>query len=279
MPKTGATMYTRPILGFPLCVLLIVVFLAILPGCGGEGGDGSKGDWWSRVTGIPGDALGFEDRWESCTQGKKPVSFASHVQSADLARIDFTRGTSTYSVIFNNGRTLRAENSDPHAIPVDRTLLLTYMLPYLGRARLGAALASLDIDTTRVVQGVEWNGHQCLVVGMGSANTSTVTSAEDTATSESGAESREGQVPLIYFDEETGAVLRLVTVAFSPIGKRVGDFRLYDHIQRGGAYLPTRFETWGKNGLRSCLKQASTRDGHEHPPTLFRFAFMPQRKK
>ncbi|MCK4305420.1 MAG: hypothetical protein KAY24_14380, partial [Candidatus Eisenbacteria sp.] len=56
-----------------------------------------------------------------------------------------------------------------------------------------------------------------------------------------------------------------------PLGRRVGDFRLYDHKLRRGAWLPTRFETWGSKGLRSRLDQIATGElGRVHPLGLFR---------
>ncbi|MCK4304104.1 MAG: hypothetical protein KAY24_07685, partial [Candidatus Eisenbacteria sp.] len=237
---------------------ILVCFIGILAvlagGCGREGQEDRGTSWWAQVTGVPGDSLGFEDRWKAPGAGDRAVAFFAHIASADLARLDFSPTAGGIIIIYNHGRTVQIKPQPMEEMPVHRTLFLTYMLPFLGRERLGETLIVLGIDTTKVTRGVEWEGHRCLMVG----GTEAVTSDGSPEEAHPSALRRKEPFPAIYFDEETGAVLRLVTVSLSPLGRRVGDFRLYDHKLRRGAWLPTRFETWGSKGLRSRLDQIAT---------------------
>ena len=236
--------------------ILMGVVLSLPMGCARED------RWWGAVTGVPGDTLGFEDRWEATVQGKGGAMLEAHVCSAELARLDFSLEAGGYSVVFNHGRTVRVHPAPPREMLVDRTLLLTYMLPFMGRQRLGEALVALGIDSAQVAYGVEWEGHVCIRIGGAGSS-----SAGGDSTPASGGQAP--AVPAIYFDEETGAVLRLITVSNSPVGRRVGEFRLFGHQERRGAYLATRLETWSRKGLRSTLTRVSAEDGVTLPITLF----------
>ena len=230
--------------------LSCVLIMLLGAGCARE--EPPAGDPWSRVTGVPGEALGFEDQWEVTAGGNVGVKVSAHIRSAELARIDFDLENGDYAVLFNHGRTVRLMPEGPTEVDADRTLLLTYMLPFLGPDRLQAALDFFGVDTSRITHDHEWGGVQCMVIGLPPADST----AGD-------------PVPAIFFDQKSGAVLRLITVDLSPIGVRVGDFRLFDHEERMGAQLPTRFETWAGGKLRSCLEQVSATHGAPQDVALF----------
>lgn len=216
----------------------LLLIALICAGCAQE--NAPTGDLWSRVTGVPGGELGFEDRWEVTSGANAGVKVAAHIRSADLARLDFDIENADYSVLFNHGRTVRLLPEGPEEVAADRTMLLTYLVPFLGTQRLQAALESFGIDTQRIAYDHMWDGKRCMVVGLLPADSSTT-----------------DPVPAMFFDQSTGAALRLITVDLSPLGVRVGDFRLFDHEERSGAQLPVRFETWSNDRLRSRLVRVS----------------------
>ena len=232
----------------------LVLLAALCLGFAGCAGESDK--WWDLVTGVPGEALGFEDRWVASGSGRGGMAVAAHVQSVDLARLDFSLPGGGYAVVHNHGRTVQVHPDRWEEVAVDRTLFLTYQIPFLGRKRLVRMLTELGIDTEAVARDVSWEGHRCIVIGASGGT--------------------QPDVPAIYFDQETGAVLRLVTVTPSRIGTRVGDFRLFDHEQRAGAYLPKRFERWNSLGRRSRMERTAAREGVDHPTALFQMPTAPQ---
>ncbi len=237
---------------------MIGVALAALlaAGCGEER---TPAPWWATVTGVAGDSLGFEDRWEISGAGRSGVGFTARVLDRDHARLDFSPAAGGYSIIYNKGRTARLKGGIYEDAPIDRTMLLTYLIPYLGGERLTSVLEMIGIDITRVTRDVAWAGHTCLRIG-GSP-------AADSSASESELH------PAIYFDQQTGAALRLVNVTESRMGTRVAEIRLFDHSRRRGAYLPTRLETWDPDELRSRLTRVSAREGSFSVPALYHIPF------
>jgi len=236
---------------------VLMAGLLIGSGCDREADDS---DWWSLVTGVNGDSLGFEDRWETQEAGPPDLWIAAHIRSATLARLDASPVAGNYSVVYNDGRTIQLRPEPAIEVPIDRTLLLTYLLPFMGRARLGRVLVDLGIDTSRVRQDVLWEGRTCLVVGGGERDSAGQANWQNTRGGAAGVPDPARALPAIYFDQKSGAVLRLVTVAETPIGPRVGDFRLRGHTERRGAQLPAIFETYGAQGLRNRLARVTTQD-------------------
>ena len=212
----------------------LLLIALICAGCAQE--EPPTGDLWSRVTGVPGEQLGFEDLWEVTAGPNAGVKVAAHIRSAEMARLDFDLEEVDYSVLFNHGRTVRLMPEGPEEVAADRTMLLTYLVPFLGAPRLQAALESFGIDTSRVVYDYPWDGKRCMVVGLPPADSSVT-----------------NPLPAMFFDQATGAALRLITVDLSPLGVRVGDFRLFDHESRMGAQLPLRFETWSQICMRALF--------------------------
>ena len=253
-------MANRRGLGFWIFLAAVTIALLMSQGCGEQ-----EVSWWSRVTGFQGEGLGFDDFWEADYPPGQNLSFRARIRDGNLGRLDFSKTAGGYSVIFNNGRTVRftPESED---VAVDRTLFLLYMLPFLGPERLGKTLYDIGVDTALVVTDLNWGGRDCFVVG-------------DSLHIEEPA--REGAAPLairntterkpaIYFDAETGAVIRLITVDLTPIGVRLGDFRLFDHQLRQGVFLPTRFETHARNsGLRSRIRLTTSSDLKIHAKNLY----------
>ncbi len=231
----------------------------VVLGCGCQR-EAEPVDWWMLVTGVEGDSLGFEDRWESQGAGPSGLWLAAHVRSGDLARLDASPSAGSYSVVYNHGRTVQVHPEPATEMPVDRTLFLTYLLPFMGAERLGAVLTEAGIDTSRITRDVNWDGRTCIVVGGGERDTLGNPEWRRSVAGRAGVPEPARALPAIYFDQASGAVLRLITVAQTPIGPRVGDFRLRGHQPRRGARLPTVFETYGAKGLRNRLVRTTTRD-------------------
>lgn len=242
-------------------ICLVVVVTALMSsGCGTD-----ETPWWNKVTGVPGSSLGFDDLWEADYPPGKNITFQARIRDGNLGRLDFSRNAGGYGVIFNNNRTVRV-NAETEEVPVDRTIFLLYMLPFLGHERLGEILTGIGIDTALVVTDVQWEGRACFIVGDSLHLEEPV--REDAKSLAIGGQT--DRKPAIYFDAETGAVLRLITVDTTPIGLRLGDFRTYDHQLRGGAWLPTRFETYARGaGLRSRVRQSTQADGRNHAKNVY----------
>ncbi|MBD3236383.1 MAG: deoxyribonuclease IV [Candidatus Eisenbacteria bacterium] len=240
-----------------LLTFLIVAASLLLGGCARED------RWWDQVTGFTADSLGLIDRWEATVPGASGGELVARMASGELARLDFSADAGGYSIVYNHGRMVRMRPGPPQEMLTDRTLLLTYLVPFLGRARLGEALTALGIDTNQVAFDVEWQGRRCIRIG-GAETAHTPRASADSADA-----AERITAPAIYFAAETGAVLRLVTVSISPIGRRVGEFRLYDHRLCGDARLPQRLETWSPARLRSTLQLVESRRGEAIPAALF----------
>lgn len=242
---------------FAVAVLAAAAVVLLGTGCERET---QPEDWWTLVAGVPGDSLGFEDRWEPSGDGPAGLWLAAHVRSGDLARLDASPAAGSYAVVYNHGRTVQIHPEPAVEMPVDRTLFLTYLLPFMDRERLGAILTEAGVDTSRVRREVPWDGHTCIVVGGGERDTLGNPEWSRSKGGRAGVPDPARALPAIYFDQDSGAVLRLITVAQTPIGPRVGDFRLRGHQLRRGAQLPTILETYGAKGLRNRLIRTTTRD-------------------
>lgn len=254
--------------GALLCTMVVGAALLLGAGCSQED------RWWSQVTGFDGDSLGLVDRWEASVSGAARGEMIARVASGELIRLDFAAAAGGYSIVYNHGRMVRVRPDPPREMITDRTLLLTYLLPFLGRPRLGEALTALGIDTNQVAFDVTWEGQQCIRVGGGDIVAGGAADAAppvDADSSDSAPPLRAEQPaePAIYFDAETGAVLRLITVANSPIGRRVGEFRLAEHRCCGEAYLPRRLETWSPKRLRSTLQLVESHAGDAIPESVY----------
>ena len=247
-------------------LIILWVGIGLLSGCGR---DAPPQSWWSRVTGFPGDSLGFEDRWETHGLGPAQLWLTTHIRSANLARMDTAPSGGSYTVVYNNGHTVRLKPEPVMEVSVDRTLLLTYLLPYLGRERLAPILEQMGIDTTVVEFDIAWEDYLCMRIGGGEDPAAASGEWLQTGGGRAGVPDPKAARSAIYFDQDTGAVLRLITVADTPIGPRVGEFRLKGHEQRGGAYLPTALETYGAKGLRSALRRVGAEDHVRHPEQMF----------
>jgi len=175
----------------------------------------------------------------------------------------------SYRVVYNHGLTVRVKPEPVAEVSIDRTLLLAYLLPYLGRERLAPIFEQMGIDTTVVEFDIPWKDHLCLRVGGGEDPTVPSHEWAQTAGGRAGVPDPKAARSAIYFDQETGAVLRLITVADTPMGPRVGEFRLKGHELRGGVHLPTALETYGSRGLRSALRRVTAKDHVPHPEQMF----------
>ena len=250
------------------CTLLALLSLACvvllsLDGCGQE----ESGDWWSLVTSTEADSLGYDDFWVAMVPKGKNISFRARIADGQNGRLDFSRQAGGYSVIYNQGRMCRVMPA-VNDVNIDRTIFLPYMLPFVGKERLRQVFVDINIDTTVVYSHIEWEGHLCTVIGDSLI-------AERSMDIGGGAKPNtpaRDQRPAFYFDEETGAVLRLITVDNTEAGIRLGDFRLFDHELRDGAWLPKRFETWNSRGMRSQMIRETSSERKQFLPNIFDIA-------
>jgi hypothetical protein len=242
-----------------ICIVIGAVTI-LGAGCGNE-----ESSWWSRVTVTPDETLGFDDLWEADYPVGVNITFQARIMDGNLGRLDFSRAAGGYGVVYNNGRTVRIHDGVDE-VAVDRTLFLLYILPFMGQQRLGETLYQIGVDTSLVVSDIEWDGRSCFIVGDSLHQEEPI--RKDAKPLDIGGDTN--RKPAIYFDAETGGVVRLITVDTTPIGKRIGDFRLFDHQQRGGGWLPNRFETYSRGaGMRSRVRLSTHAEGKSHQKNLY----------
>ncbi len=250
---------------FALFVLLSLtcVVLLSLDGCSQE----ESGDWWSLVTSTEADSLGYDDYWIAVVPKGRNISFRARIADGQNGRLDFSRQAGGYSVIYSQGGMFRIMPAVSE-VNIDRTIFLPYMLPFIGKDRLRQILVDINVDTTVVCSHIEWEGHLCTIIGDS-------LKADQSMDIGDGAKPNtpvRDQKPAFYFDEVTGAVVRLITVDETEAGIRLGDFRLFDHELRDGAWLPKRFETWNSRGMRSQMIRETSSERNQFLPNIFDIA-------
>jgi len=252
MKKCYSALYT--------ILTLTAIISLTLAGCSEE----EPQEWWSMVTGFSADSLGYDDYWTASVPAGKNISFRARISSGELGRLDFSPQAGGYTVIYNHGRMYRLMPRQEE-VKLERTVFLPYMIPFVGKEELGRILYQAGVDTSLVTPHIEWEGRLCTVVGDTLVAERSMEVGADAPPNISISDER----PALYIDEATGAVVRMITVDVTDIGTRLGDFRLFDHELRNGAWLPKRFETWGPKGRRACMNLETQSDSKHFLPNLF----------